>query len=224
MSAGGDERRKAGALLVDFGGVLTTSVFASFRAWAGMIGPDPYLIERLFRQDEHSARLLVECEAGRMSLEEFERAFALRLSDHGIHVPPEGIVAGLTETLQPDRPMLAAVGRLHACGIPTVIVSNSLGPAAYDGYELEAIADQVVLSSEVGARKPSRKIYEAARRVVDRPASECLMVDDLRHNLVGAERLGMRGVLHIGAETTLPELECAFGLELGDLGISGGPR
>ena len=36
-------------LLVDFGGVLTTNVFDSFRAFCEQEGLDPEAIERLFR-------------------------------------------------------------------------------------------------------------------------------------------------------------------------------
>ena len=48
----------------------------------------------------------------------------------------------------------------------------------------------VVDSSEVGAIKPERQIYEAAQRLADRPASEILLVDDSRTNIMAAERLG----------------------------------
>jgi hypothetical protein len=38
-------------LLVDFGGVLTTNVFDSFRAFCVDEGLDPETIKRLFRED-----------------------------------------------------------------------------------------------------------------------------------------------------------------------------
>jgi putative hydrolase of the HAD superfamily len=38
-------------LLVDFGGVLTTNVFESFRAFCAEEGLDPAAIKRLLRED-----------------------------------------------------------------------------------------------------------------------------------------------------------------------------
>lgn len=48
----------------------------------------------------------------------------------------------------------------------------------------------IVDSSEVGAIKPEKTIYEAAQKLADRPASEILLVDDSRTNIMAAERLG----------------------------------
>jgi putative hydrolase of the HAD superfamily len=41
-----------------------------------------------------------------------------------------------------------------------------------------------------------------------------VFIDDLRENIAGAEAVGITGILHRGAETTLPELERLLGLEL----------
>jgi FMN phosphatase YigB (HAD superfamily) len=39
-------------------------------------------------------------------------------------------------------------------------------------------------------------------------------VDDLKENIAGAEAVGMAGVLHRGADSTVPELERLLGLSL----------
>ncbi|WP_332873357.1 HAD family hydrolase [Nocardia aurea] len=64
------------------------------------------------------------------------------------------------------------------------IVSNSLGDDCYRGFDLHAIADVVVISSEIGVRKPSRRIYEVACEQLDVEPAACLMIDDLDQNLV----------------------------------------
>lgn len=209
--------RPAKALLVDFGGVLTSSVFDSFRAYAGGTGPDPRLIEKLFREDKQAQDALVAHETGKESIEAFEEVFAERLRAHGADVEATGLVAAMTANLHPDQPMIGAVKRAGENGIPTVLVSNSLGYEAYEGYDLEQLLDHVILSGHVGVRKPSRKIYELGAEAAGVDPADCVMVDDLAQNVSGAERLGMQGVIHVDAAGSLPVLQEMLGIELMDL-------
>ena len=211
------EVRPARALLVDFGGVLTTSVFDSFRAYAEGAGPDPHLIEKLFREDKVAQDALVAHETGQQTIEEFEVVFAERLRANGATAEATGLVAAMTENLHPDRPMIGAVKRAGENGIPTVLVSNSLGYEAYEGYDLEELLDHVILSGHVGVRKPSRKMYEMGAEVAGVDPADCVMIDDLAQNISGAERLGMQGIVHETAFGTLPVLEEMFGIEFTDL-------
>jgi hypothetical protein len=43
-----------------------------------------------------------------------------------------------------------------------------------------------------------------------------VFVDDITANVKGAEAVGMTGLHHTTAETTLPELERLFGISLND--------
>jgi putative hydrolase of the HAD superfamily len=55
----------------------------------------------------------------------------------------------------------------------------------------------LVASHEVGARKPSRAIYERARELAGGPpAAECLFVDDLPANVEAARACGWRGIVY----------------------------
>ncbi len=209
--------RPAEALLVDFGGVLTSSVFDSFRAYMGGVGVDPKLVERLLREDPESSQALVAHESGDKPIEYFEEVFAGRLRAHGAEVEGEGLVAKLTSTLRPDPTMIAAVERIKEHGFPTVLVSNSLGYGAYDGYGLEDLFDALVVSGRVGVRKPSRRIYELGAEAAGVPIEGCVMVDDLRHNLEGAERVGMQAVLHRRPTDSLPTLGEMFDIDFHDL-------
>jgi hypothetical protein len=62
-------------LLVDFGGVLTTNVFDSFRAFCVDEGLDPDAIKRLFREHPEALRLVRGLETGDSSEEEFGERF-----------------------------------------------------------------------------------------------------------------------------------------------------
>jgi len=199
-------------LLVDFGGVLTTSVHDALRAFSTDISGDPELVLRLLASDAESAKLLVESETGRLDDEDFERGFAARLAAHGVHVPADGLLARMRTGGSADDEMIDALARMRAGGVPVAIVTNQLGRDCYDGFDLESMADIVVVSSEVGVRKPSRRIYAIACERLGVAPETCVMVDDLQHNLDGAARLGIEGVLHTTAAQTIRELDQRFGI------------
>jgi len=54
--------------------------------------------------------------------------------------------------------------------------------------------ETLVLSCEVGCRKPEPKIYKVVLKRLKLPAKECLFVDDVSANIKAAKRLGMRGI------------------------------
>lgn len=202
------------ALLVDFGGVLTTSVHDAFAAFGASLG-DPALPMRLFAEDPESGQLIVEAESGRIEDEEFEERFAARLAAHGVVVEPAGLIRRLQAGLKPDQEMLALLGALRSAGHPVALVTNSFGRDCYEGFDLDALADVVVVSGQLGVRKPSRRIYQAAIDELGVPADACVLVDDLQQNLDGAWRLGIDGILHRSAATTAVELRDRFGIEVG---------
>lgn len=211
--SGGDS--PAGALLIDFGGVLTSNIFDSFDEFAVQAGADPGLIRDLFHQEKSLQDALVKHERGDEPVEYFEVVLAGLLDQRGIEVEAPGLVGRLTAGLRPDRQMIDAVANIRALGVPAVLVSNSLGYEAYDGYDLEGMMDYVILSGRVGVRKPSRRIYELGAEAAGVEPAACVMVDDLEQNLSGAARLGIRGILHENAEATIPQMADAFGIELG---------
>lgn len=211
MSAAvGNEGRTA--VLIDFGGVLTTSVHEAFRAFAREISDDESLVLKLLATDPESNALLVANENGTATDEEFEAGFAARLAAHGAPVEPEGLLARMQAGFGPDDAMVAGLERLRSHGIPVALVTNQFGRDCYRGFDLPALADEVVVSTELGVRKPSRRIYAAACERLGVAPEQAVMVDDIQHNLDGAARLGIAGVLHTGAATTLAELDARFGL------------
>ncbi|WP_026909986.1 HAD family hydrolase [Patulibacter minatonensis] len=199
------------ALLIDFGGVLTTDVFASFAAGCEADGLAPDRFRRVVREDPEATPLFLAVERGELSEVAFERAFAPRLGDD---VRPEGLLRRLTAALRPDDAMLAGVAALRAAGITTVLLSNSFGMHCYDDYDLDGLFDHVVLSGHVGVRKPSGAIYRLALERAGVAADRAVFVDDLEQNVVAADRAGIRGIRHVAAPDTLAALETTFGVRL----------
>jgi epoxide hydrolase-like predicted phosphatase len=190
-------------LIVDFGGVLTTDVFASFQAFCEAEGLPPDTVRERFREDPEARRLLAGLETGELAVAEFEPRFAALLE-----VASERLIERLFGGMEPDRAMLDGVRDVRRAGKRTALLSNSWGDAtSYDEALLEELFDAWVISSEVGLRKPDPAIYAlAAERIGLEPAA-CVFVDDLPGNLKPARAIGMATVLHRGdAEATLAEV------------------
>jgi len=200
------------AVLVDFGGVITSSVLRAFTDFGASLGGDPRLPLDLLARDEHARTLLADHECGRIDTEVFERGFAERLRAHGADVSAEGLTARMQAGLSIDQEMLALLGDLRAAGHRVALVSNSFGTGTYDGVDLAEVADEVVISAEVGIRKPSRRIYAMACERLGVDLEEAVMIDDLQQNLDGAARIGIGGVLHTSAADTRRQLAERFGI------------
>ena len=197
-------------LLVDFGGVLTTNVFDSFRSFCEAEGLDPNTVKRLFREDPEALGELRRLERGELTEEQFSERFGpmLGVSD------TEGLVDRLFAGMGPDEAMISAVKRAKASGIRTGLISNSWGRGRYDRETFPEMFDGVVISGEVGLHKPEPEIFHMGASEVGLTPEECVFVDDLKENCDGAAAVGMTPILHRGADTTLPELERLLGLEL----------
>jgi epoxide hydrolase-like predicted phosphatase len=199
------------ALLVDYGGVLTENVFESFRAFAAAHGLPPDAVTHVFLEDEEALAELHALELGRLSEAEFEPRLAARLG-----VEAEGLIDRLFARAPADEAMRAAVRAVRAAGVPTALVSNSWGLGIYDrAGSVVDLFDEVVLSGEVGLRKPEPAILVLAAERLGVRAEECVFVDDLRSNVAAAAELGMATVLHRGAAGTIPELERLLGVAAG---------
>jgi putative hydrolase of the HAD superfamily len=198
------------ALLIDWGGVLTTNLFASFRDYCVQAEIDPAKLMGRFKVDPQARELLVALEKGELQEAEFERRFARLLE-----VEPDGLIDGLFAGVEPDRAMVDAVRRARAGGIRTSLVSNSWGVHRYPHDMFDELFDGVVISAEEGIRKPSRRMYELGAERAGAAFADCVYVDDLDFNLTPAKELGMATVHHTSAQTTIPQLERLLGVPLG---------
>jgi epoxide hydrolase-like predicted phosphatase len=198
-------------LLVDYGGVLTSSIPASFASFCEREGLDAFRLRDLLRTDARARGAVVELELGTSSEEEFEARMAAVLG-----VRPEGLIARLMADAAPDPRMLAAVGAARRQGVRTGLVSNSWGTSRYPRSDLEELFHGIVISGEVGVRKPSPAIYELGAESVGLRPEQCVFVDDLAVNLEPARALGMVTVHHRDTASTIDQLERLLGIPLGD--------
>ncbi len=196
-------------LLVDYGGVLTSNLFESFGAFCEEEGIEHDAIGRSFREDRAARQLLIDLETGKLPEEEFEPQFAAMIG-----VQPAHLIDRMFAGSVPDEPMVAAVLNARRQGVRTGLISNSWGTRRYDRAQLAELFDGVVISGEVGIRKPAPEIYELGAERIGLDPSACVYVDDLAFNLGPAAELGMATVHHIRSEETIAELERLLGVKL----------
>lgn len=205
-SSAGAPRR---GLLVDYGGVLTTDLFASFRAFCQAEGLSPDALVERVRDQPETRRALIALEEGRMSEEEFQP-----LLGRALGVSPERLIDRLFAASGPDEAMVAAVAAARQAGVRTGLLSNSWGTRRYDRARLTELFDGVVISGECGMRKPAPEIYALGAERIGLPPEQCVFVDDLELNLKPARELGIAVVHHRRSEETIAELEGLLGVAL----------
>lgn len=237
-------------LLVDYGGVLTTSVTRSFRAFCRAQGLDGELAKETFLEAYTSAEgeesAIHKVEKGLITAEEFAELLAEVFSRKaGRPIAADGLIAGLFSGMELNEELFAAVAAARRAGVRTGLLSNSWGThdqpvdpvggsdeehtprrldansrQRLDGYPRHRFAelfDAVVISGEVGMRKPDEDIYLFAAEQLALPPAACVFVDDLDRNIEVAERLGMAGIVHRDNRETLPQLAELLGLPLESL-------
>lgn len=87
---------------------------------------------------------------------------------------------------------------LHGAGMKIGLISNTQRclSSFQKHFALDGLFAVTLSSSDHGYMKPHPSIFEAALRAVDAAPAEAVMVgDSLAHDVEGARRLGMRGIL-----------------------------
>jgi epoxide hydrolase-like predicted phosphatase len=196
-------------LLIDWGGVLTTNLFDSFRSFCTTEGLEPDALRAAFAGNRDARDLLIAFEEGRIEEEAYEPQLAALLG-----VGHEGLIDRMFAGSGPEAAMIDAVRGLREAGVRTGLVSNSWGTRRYPRELLAELFDGVVISGEVGIRKPAPRIYELGAESIGLPPAECVYVDDLEFNLEPARELGMATIQHVDAATSIAELERLLGVEL----------
>lgn len=188
-------------LLVDFGGVLTPPITGGIAAFEQASGLPEGLVHEVIAEayaDGDDGGPIGLVERGEVEVAEFERLLAARFADHGHRVEPSGLVARLFGPLVVDGGMWEVVDAARRAGVRTCLLSNSWGTGIYDHDRLAAIFDALVISAEVGVRKPQPAIFEIAAERIGVGLEGCAFVDDLPQNVRAAEALGIHGVHHTG--------------------------
>lgn len=209
------------ALVIDYGGVLTSPLQDSLQSWCEDDEIDLAAFRRVLGEwlgpaygHEAATNPMHALERGEIAIPDFEQELARRLTTHdGRAVEPEGLLGRMFAGFRKQQPMFDVVRRLRREGVRTALLSNSWG-MDYPREEWDEIFDATVISGEIGMRKPEPAIYRRAAELLEVDPAECVFVDDLGANVKGAVGVGMVGVKFVSAEQAIDELEALFGLVL----------
>ncbi|MGH3545466.1 MAG: HAD family hydrolase [Mycobacteriales bacterium] len=204
-------------LITDYGGVLTAPIGRSWRIWAEKEGLDVEGFERVMTQlceGGAEAQFGAGVELGTVTEAELEQYLARQLRRHdGQPVLPHGLLQQLWAALAGEPEMLGVFRRAKRHGIATALLSNSWG-MGYDRTDWDRLFDVVVISAEVGLRKPDPEIYRHTLSLLGLQPGECVFIDDLPQNVRAAVEIGMIGVHHTEVDATIVELEALTGVPL----------
>ncbi len=206
----------------DWGGVLTPPILDTVQAWIQADGIDWASYRTVMRawvyeayQQDGSRNPIHALERGECTGAEFERMLAAELlRADGEAVPAEGLLRRMFAAGAPVPAMYDTIRAVRGAGFSTALLSNSWGCEEYPRADFPALFDAVVISAEVGMRKPEEGIFLYAAQALGLEPRECVFIDDVEANIDAAVACGMTGVLHTGAEATAAALQDLLGVPL----------
>lgn len=222
----GNARRYRG-VITDWGGVMTNPILPTVQAWLDAEGIDHDSYAAVIRPwvvsayepgtpSAHTAAVsnpIHALERGECSTEEFEHLLAsLLVCKDGSPVAAEGLLNRMFAASVPCDPMYGVMYTVRGAGLRTGLLSNSWGVSDYPRHLFGDLFDAVVISAEVGMRKPEERIFLHAAELLGLPPAECVFVDDIQANVDAAEAVGMTAVLHREPEATVGRLQDLLGL------------
>jgi len=120
----------------------------------------------------------------------------------GTDLPEEGFRALWADIFWPNAPMVALARRLRPRYRQYMLSNTDEIHLSWcrEKFALDTLVDGMILSYEVGATKPDRRIYKRGLARFGLAAAECVFIDDVLVNLDGARACGIRGILATSAD------------------------
>lgn len=205
------------AVVSDFGGVLTTPLFAAFAAFQDEVGISPENLGKAMRVGlaEGEDLPLFQLERGEISEDRFIERLEDGLEsilDHRPHL--HHFRQKFWGALHPNEEMIALMRELKASGLKMAMLTNNVRewePLWRSMLPVDEIFEEIVDSAFVGCRKPEAQIYELTLERIGLPAEACLFIDDLQPNIEGAEAAGMSAVHFRDNAQAIAEIRAALG-------------
>jgi putative hydrolase of the HAD superfamily len=130
-------------------------------------------------------------------------------------VVAEGLLRRMFAASLPVPAMYDTIRALRGAGFGTALLSNSWGCDEYPRADFPALFDAVVISAEVGMRKPEEGIFRYAAGTLGLEPAECVFIDDIEANVAAAVTAGLVGLHHSGSAATAGKLSELLGIPLG---------
>jgi putative hydrolase of the HAD superfamily len=207
---------RVGAIISDFGGVLTSPLEGSFQAFQDTSGVP--LSELGTAMAVIGARLgvnpLFELETGRLGEADFLGQIGAQLSAQlGRTIDMTGFGERYFAHLTPNERMVGYMRELRERGYKLAICTNNVREWEHRWRAMlpvEEIFDVVVDSAFVGTRKPEPRIYELTLEALGVDAGTALLIDDIEANCAGARAVGIGAVWFQQTEQAIADTEAAL--------------
>jgi putative hydrolase of the HAD superfamily len=208
---------RVGAVISDFGGVLTSPLEGSFQAFQESSGVP--LIELGHAMAAITARRggvnpLFDLETSRITEAEFLSELSAQLTEQlgrPVHLGDFG--ERYFSHLTPNHAMIDYMRELRERGYKLAICTNNVREWESRWRAMlpvDEIFDVVVDSAFVGSRKPEPRIYEVTLERLEVPAEAALFIDDIEANCAGARELGIRAIWFQDAGQAIAETEAVL--------------
>ena len=184
------------AVLFDFGGVLIRMDWDGYDEFGERWNlPAGALIDAFYRTPEWHA-----IETGRGDWNTWQRGVEQSLAPY-----LQGDVASEVRNLldawyaqpwQYHHPNFELAHDLQAAGHKIGVLSNApddLRERFLNNLPIEVSWDAIIVSGEIGMRKPDPEIFKHAANEIGIPPERCFFIDDLEENVLGAQAIGMGG-------------------------------
>ena len=202
-------------MIFDWGGVITSPIIDTVQAWliADRIDRASYSaamrpwVHRAYGADQDESPIHA-LERGELADAEFEHTLASLLTTvDGGTVASSGLLKRMFAASVVQTAMLDLIRDLRADGVRIALLSNSWGdPSSYPADLLAELFDDVVISAQVGMRKPEERIFALSLDRLGLAAPECAFVDDMEGNIVAARAFGLAAVHHSDPADTRAQL------------------
>jgi len=191
------------ALILDFGGVISKTLFETHGQTEAALGLTPGTLTWRGPFAPEADPLWCDMQAGRISEREYwttrtrevgrlvgeDWAAMETLVKKARAADPEAIVRPEAER---------AIRAAHAAGIRLAILSNELdlfyGADFRARLPLLGLFETIVDATHTKILKPNPRAYEFVLKALDLPPASCVFVDDQRRNVDGALAMGMTSV------------------------------
>ncbi|MGV7214823.1 HAD-IA family hydrolase [Bradyrhizobium sp. UFLA05-112] len=208
-----------GAVIFDFGGVLTSSPFEAFTRFEQERGLPADIIRRT-NAANHLENAWAKFERAEVDIETFDQLFAAESLALGAEVRGRDVLPLLQGDLRPE--MVEALKRIKTkfktgCitnNLPANAIGSMTGRSLYVA-DVMVLFDHVIESAKIGLRKPDPRIYRMMVEALEVDPAHCVYLDDLGVNLKPAREMGMTTIKVVSGAQAIAELEAATGLKLG---------
>ncbi|HEX4010161.1 MAG TPA: HAD family phosphatase [Solirubrobacteraceae bacterium] len=207
---------RVGAIISDFGGVLTSPLAGSFEAFQRSSGVSPEALGTAMGAiaARRGANPLFDLETGRLGEPEFLATLSRQLTEQlGRPVSLDGFGESYFAHLEPNEPMIDYMRGLRARGYRLAICTNNVREWERlwrAMLPVDEIFDVIVDSAFVGVRKPEPRIYELTLERLGFGAAAALFIDDIEINCDAARAMGMRAVWFQSSEQAIADTEAAL--------------